>query len=34
MAIALSPGGSSIYSSPSRSNQILVGTKGGVTILE
>ena len=34
MAIALSPGGSSIYSSPSRSNQVLVGTKGGVAILE
>ena len=34
MAIALSPGGTSIYSCPSRSNQVLVGTKGGVAILE
>lgn len=34
MAIGLSPGGSSIYSSPSRSDQVLVGTTGGLAIIE
>ncbi len=34
MAIALSHGGSNIYSSPSRSDQLLLGTKDGVVILE
>ncbi|MGH7775433.1 MAG: WD40/YVTN/BNR-like repeat-containing protein [Candidatus Binatia bacterium] len=34
MAIALSHGGSNVYSSPSRSRQVLVGTKDGVVIVE
>ena len=34
MAIALSHGGSTTYSSPSRSREVLVGTREGIVILE
>ena len=34
MAIALSHGGSNIYSSPSRTEELLVGTKEGIVILK
>lgn len=34
MAIALSHGGSNMYASPSRSNEVLIGTQQGVVILE
>ena len=34
MAIALSHGGTTIYSSPSRSNEVLVGTKEGVVTIQ
>ena len=34
MAIALSHGGSTIYSSPSRSDEVWVGTKEGIVVIE
>ena len=33
MAIGLSHGGTTIYSSPSRSNEVLVGTREGIAII-